>query len=166
MTLLTTATKGMLGAKGAKGAAKHPGIITKGTKAVLGAKAVQGAAKHPGIITKGAKAALGVKAAGGAAKHPGVVRLGLKAGKPVARRKIGEGIGQVERFGEAAREVGETVLVGSALLAPALGLVEQPKPKPTAPLVAAGVVIGASAVYFLEPERGRERREKLRKLRA
>jgi gas vesicle protein len=30
--------------------------------------------------------------------------------------------------------------------------------------VAAGVVIGASAVYFLEPENGREHRERLVKL--
>ncbi|HLY51215.1 MAG TPA: hypothetical protein VKR21_18630 [Solirubrobacteraceae bacterium] len=45
-----------------------------------------------------------------------------------------------------------------------LGLAEPPKPKRTAPRLVAGVVIAASAVYFLEPEHGKEHREKVTQL--
>ena len=99
---------------------------------------------------------MGVEAA---AKHPRVIRLGLKAAKPAARRKVHRGIGQAARFGASAREAGEAVLVGSALIAQALGLVERPKPRPAAPLIASGVVIGATAVYLFERGRGKHRSE-------
>lgn len=166
MMLMSTTSKTTVGDTGAKGADKHPGIVTKGAKAAVGVKAARGLSKHPGMITKAAKVALGVKAAQGVSKRPGVVRLGLKTGKPIARRKVRKRIGQIERFGETAGEVGETVLLCSALIAEGLGLVERPKPRPAAPLFASGLVIGASAVYFFEPEYGRKHRDKLLELAA
>ena len=162
MTPLSKTSRATPGGTGTKGAAKHPGIITKGAKAAVGVKAAQGAAKHPGIVTKGAKAALAVLGVETAAKHPRVVRVGLKAGKPVARRKLRKGIDQVDRFGDNAREVGEALLIGSALVAQGLGLVERPKPRPAAPLLAGGAVIGAGAVYFFD-RRGPKHRSALPK---
>ena len=106
---------------------------------------------------------MGVEAA---AKHPRVVRVGLKAGKPAARRKVRKGVGQLERFGDSAREVGGALLVCGALIAQGLDLVERPKPRPAAPLLASGVVIGASALYFLERWRGQKHRSGLPSLAA
>jgi hypothetical protein len=45
-----------------------------------------------------------------------------------------------------------------------LGWWSSPSRSEARPRVAAGVVIGAGAVYFLEPEHGREHREKVLKL--
>jgi F0F1-type ATP synthase membrane subunit c/vacuolar-type H+-ATPase subunit K len=139
-------------------------VLTKGAKGVVGVKAAKGAAKNPGILTKGAKGFAGVKAVKGVANNPNVVKLGAKASKPVAKRKARKGVKRVERFGEAAAEFGRELVVYGPQAAQELGLIEQPKPKRTAPRVAAGVVIGATAVYFLEPETGREHREKVMKL--
>jgi hypothetical protein len=116
------------------------------------------------ILSKGAKTAAGMKAAKGLAKNPGVVKFGVKATKPVARRKARQGAHRIERLGEAAAAFGRELVEYGPQAAQELGLVELPKPKRTAPRVAAGVVIGASAVYFLEPENGREHRERLVKL--
>ena len=120
------------------------------------------------ILSKGAKGAVGVKAAKSVAKNPGVVKFGVKASKPVAKpvakRKARQGINRVERFGEAARSTVESLVVNGPQAAQELGLIELPKPKRTAPRLAAGVVIGAGAVYFLEPDSGREHREKVHKL--
>jgi hypothetical protein len=158
MTLLSTTTKATAEAKGAKDTSKHPGNISKGAKAAVGVKAAQGMAKHPGIISKVAKAALAVMGVETAAKHPRVVRVGLKAAKPVARGKVRKRSGQIERFGDKTREVGEALLVGSALIAQGLGLVERPKPRPAGPPLASGVVIGAGGLYFLQRWRGRKHR--------
>jgi hypothetical protein len=116
------------------------------------------------VLSKGAKTAVGVKAAKGVAKNPGVVKLGLKASKPMARRKARRGVNRVERLSEAAAAFGRELVEYGPQAAQELGLVELPRPKRTAPRVAAGVVLGASAVYFLEPESGREHREKVLKL--
>jgi hypothetical protein len=161
MTPLSTTIKATSGTKGAGHASRHPGTITRAAKAAVGVRAAQGVAKHPGIVTRAAKAALAVMGTEAAAKHPRVVRVGLMATKPVARRKARRGIGQVERFADSAREVGEALLVCSALIAQGLGLVERPKPRPAGPLLASGAVIGASAVYFFERWREREPRSEL-----
>lgn len=131
--------------------------LSKAAKGAIAAKA----AKNPGILTKGAKGVAGVKATKGVAKNPRTV---VKASKPVAKRKARKGVNRVERFGEAAAAFGRELVVYGPQAAQELGLVEAPKPKRTAPRVAAGVVIGAGAVYFLEPEHGREHREKVTQL--
>ena len=138
-------------------------VLSTITKAKAGVNAAKAAVKNPSLLRSVAKAS-----------SP-FARLGLRAGKPVAKRRARQ---QAERIGETARTVGETArtigetarTVGETLATygvPAayeLGLIEPPKQKRTAPWVAAGVVIGASAVYFLEPEHGREHREKLAQL--
>ncbi|MGH2931185.1 MAG: hypothetical protein ACRDL8_23475, partial [Solirubrobacteraceae bacterium] len=65
--------------------------------------------------------------------------------------------GTAQSVAETARAVGETILARGPQAAQTLGLVEAPKPKEkrTAPRVATGVVIGAGAVYLLEPEHRR-----------
>lgn len=139
-------------------------IISKGAKGAAGVKAVKGVAKNPGVLTKGAKGAVGVKAAKAVAKNPGIVKFGAKAATPVAKRKARKGVNRVERFGDAAAAFGRELVEYGPQAAQELGLVELPKPKRTAPRLAAGVVLGAGAVYFLEPENGREHREKVLKL--
>jgi hypothetical protein len=90
-----------------------------------------------------------------------VGRVGLKATKPLLKRRARRRADQLEK---AAHTVGEALAVYGPRAAFELGLAQPPKPKRTAPRVAAGVVIGASAVYFLEPEHGREHCEKVAQL--
>ena len=100
-------------------------------------------------------------------KNPGLGRLGAQAGlkaytpivKRRARKRVG-GVGDTVRtVGDSARPTGRCSSP-TVLKRPGLGLVSAPKPKRTVPRVAAGVVIGAGAAYFLEPEHGAQRREK------
>lgn len=118
-----------------------------------------------GTATKGW---LGVKATKSVAKNPRLIKAGAKAGAPAA--KLGWRVAK-PRMKRSTRRRAERVggVLGSALvtapqLAEQFGLAEPPKPKRTAPRVAAGMVIGATAMYFLEPEHGRERREQVRSL--
>jgi hypothetical protein len=111
------------------------------------------------------KAKVGTKAATGAVKNPGLAGLGARAYTPIIKRRTHK---RAATVGDAARTVGDTARTYGELLvtygpqaAQELGLVSAPKPKRTAPAVAAGVVIGAGAAYFLEPEHGAERREKV-----
>ncbi|MHB1538615.1 MAG: hypothetical protein ACYCUM_08670 [Solirubrobacteraceae bacterium] len=68
---------------------------------------------------------------------------------------------QLER---ASRALGEALAVSAPKAAYELGLAEPAKPKRTVPRVAAGVVLGAGAVYFLQPEHGREHRHEVAEL--
>jgi hypothetical protein len=117
------------------------------------------------VLSSTTKARVGVKAAKGVVKHPGVVRVGAKASMPAAR--VGASLAKrrarrrVSRIGEAMRDAGETLVTYGPQAARNLGLVEAPKPKRTAPRLAAGVVIGAGAMYLLDPEHGKEHREKV-----
>jgi hypothetical protein len=88
-------------------------------------------------------------------------KLGFKVTKPLLKRRARK---RVEQVGEVVRTAGEVLAVYGPQAAYELGLAEPPKPKRTAPRVAAGVIIGASAVYFLEPEHGREHRKKVAQL--
>ncbi len=125
------------------------GVLSTSTKAKAGVKATKAAVKNASLIRAGAKAS-----------SP-LAKLGYKAGKPVVKFRVRQ---QAGRLGETARMVGETLATYGVPAAYELGLVEPPKEKRTAPRVAAGAVIGASAVYFLEPEHGREHREKVAQL--
>jgi hypothetical protein len=69
-----------------------------------------------------------------------------------------------DQISEATQAVGQAIAAYAARAAYDLGLAEAPKAKRTAPRVAAGMVIGASAVYFLEPGQGRKHRQKVAKL--
>ena len=44
------------------------------------------------------------------------------------------------------------------------GLVEEPKAKRSAPRVVTGALIGAGAMYLLEPQHGRQHREQVHRL--
>lgn len=124
-------------------------LLTTTTKTMVPLKAAKGAAKHPGVLFAGARAG-----------KP-ATKLGLAVGKPYARHQARQ---RVDQLGDAVKTAGEVVSTYGPQIARELGLVEQPKPKRTAPRVAAGVVIGASAMYLLEPGHGREHREQLRKM--
>jgi hypothetical protein len=100
-------------------------------------------------------------------------RLSNPFTKPQTRRErleqiveqTGETLGQL---GEAIFEIGEVVGAMMAAYGPLaarqLGWAEAPRAKRTAPRVVAGAVIGAGAVYFLEPKCGPERREQVLRL--
>ena len=114
------------------------------TKVALGAKA----AKSP--LGRGA-AVKTIKAT------PAAAKAGLKVGKPILKRRTRR------RVDEAA----DAVVLALASYAPRavrqLGL-EPPKRKHTAPRFLAGAVLGAAAVYLLEPESGAQHRARLAKL--
>jgi len=120
-------------------------VISRSTKAAAGVKLAKAAAKRPGLTLATAKAA---RPAG---------RLALKAGAPFALRRVARRL-DLEK---TARRVGELLAVEAPNVAYQLGLAEPPRAKRTAPRVAAGVLVGAGAVYFMEPAHGREHREKL-----
>lgn len=120
------------------------------------------------VLSPQTKAKVVARVARGAIKNPRGTRrvgqLGVGAYTPIVRRRARKRIASV---GGGARSVGDTARTYAELLATygpqaaqELGLVSTPKPKRTAPRVAAGVVIGAGAAYFLEPEHGAQRREK------
>jgi hypothetical protein len=113
------------------------------------------AAKAAKPVAKAAKPAakLSVKSAKPAAK------ISFGPSKALAKRRVRRRANQV---GQTARTVGEVLLIQAPDAAEELGLIERRAPKRTAPRVAAGVVIGAGAMYLLEPgEHGREHREKV-----
>jgi hypothetical protein len=131
-------------------------LLSTPTKGKVGVKAAKTGAKNPKLLGLGARA---VRTAG---------TLGGKAGKPVAKRRArrsGRQLGETARtVGETARTVGETLAVYGPQAAYVFGLVDRPKPKRTAPRVAVGILLGAGAMYFLEPDHGRERRQKVAEL--
>ncbi len=128
--------------------------LSNSTKGKLGLAAAGTALKHPGATAKASKFA--AKAAAPAAKG------GLKVTKAIGKRKAGRSL---EDLGEAARGFLDLLAVYAPEAAQALGWVEPPKPKRTAPRVLVGVVIGAAAMYLLEPgTAGREHRAQVAKL--
>ncbi|HXO09823.1 MAG TPA: hypothetical protein VN880_17400 [Solirubrobacteraceae bacterium] len=110
------------------------------------------------------KAKLGAKTAKTAAKNPRIVRavgrVAFKVGKPVAKRKVRRHAKRVsrrtERVGATARTAAEWVVVFGPIAAQAAGLVAPPKRQHIGMRVVAGVVLGATAMYFL---RGGDRRQ-------
>jgi hypothetical protein len=151
MAVLSTVTKGKITLKAAGAAWKNPGLTRFAAKPAFQA----------------GKTWLGVKAVQPAAK---AMKPAVKAVKPATKAKVGYGKALAKRrarrrvasVGETARTVGEVLLIQAPEAAQELGFIEKPAPKRTAPRVAAGVVIGASAMYLLEPgEPGRQHREKV-----
>jgi hypothetical protein len=114
------------------------------------------------------KARLAGKTAKAMVEHPTLRKAAMTAGPPVvkvrfgiarrrARRRALERAAQVQN---AARVAQDTLAAYGPQAAEALGLTERPKPR-RAPSIAFGAVLGASAVYFLEPGQGAARRTKL-----
>lgn len=121
-------------------------VISNKTKGKAGLKASKTVAKHPWMVAKGTKLALPVG------------KAGLKAGKPLAKRRIRQRAEQLDR---ASHTLGQALAVYAPQVAYELGLAQPPKPKRMVPRILVGVVIGASAMYFLEPGHGKEHREKV-----
>ena len=119
------------------------------------------------------KARLGVKATKHAAKRPKLLLRG--AAKPVvrgraklwSRRKKGQAQRHAGSVVQTAQKVGQTTFAtGQAAVALGRQLALQQAEaraghKRTAPRVAAGVAIGATAMYFLEPGSGAQHRQTL-----
>jgi hypothetical protein len=109
------------------------------------------------LPSKTAKLRMGAKGAGAMARHPTLRRatvragtppakLGWRVGKVVVRRK---GRAQIERLSATCRTVASLAVIYGPMAAEVFGLVEVHKPKRRAPAFAAGVVIGAGALYVL-----------------
>jgi hypothetical protein len=94
-----------------------------------------------------------------AAAAPPAAKLVLKRKRRQARRRSRE---QAERISDAARTASSALANYGPAAAEALGLTEPPKQKRTAPRVGVGVLIGAGAMYLLEPEKGHARRQKVK----
>lgn len=125
-------------------------MISVDTRRKAAQKAGKAAASHPTLALRAAKTTAPA------------ARLGLKASKPVVKRRAKQRADQINR---AARTLGEALTVYGPTVAYQLGLAEEPpKPKRIAPRVAAGVLVGAGAMYFLEPETGQEHRQKVLEL--
>lgn len=124
-------------------------VIDKRTKGKVAMKAAKAAAKRPRALLVGTKIAV---PAG---------RAGVRASMPLLKRRARR---RVERVDRVSRALGEALAVYAPRTAYELGLAEPPKPKRTAPRLAAGAVIGASAMYLFEPRHGREHREKVMQL--
>jgi hypothetical protein len=92
------------------------------------------------------KAKLGKKTVKSAAKNRWLVKAAFRVGKPVAKRKVRR---HGERIGNTARTARDLVIVVGPIAAEALGLVEPPKRRHTTRHVILGVVIGATAMYYL-----------------
>jgi hypothetical protein len=125
------------------------------------------------VLSNTTKGKVGLKAAGAAVKNPAATRLVAKAGAPVAKGgvRVGKTVAKrkanrrIEDVGKTARTVGETIATYGPEAAQLFGWVEPPKRKRTAPRVLVGVVIGAAAMFLLEPSAaGKERRAKVREL--
>jgi hypothetical protein len=123
--------------------------------------------------TTKAKGRLGLKVVGAAVKNPGTTRRAAKATAPAAKAgfNLRKGLAKrraarrVERARETARRVGYAVFVQAPQAAQELGLIERPAPKRTAPRIVVGVLLGASAMYLLEPGTpGKQHREKVASL--
>ncbi len=59
----------------------------------------------------------------------------------------------MHRIEGGARTAASAAVIYGPIAAEALGLVKLPKPKPRLPAFAAGVVIGAGAVYYVDRNR-------------
>jgi hypothetical protein len=125
------------------------------------------------VLSNSTKGKAGLKAAGAAIKNPTATRLVAKASAPAAKggARFAKAVGKrkanrrIEDVGRTARTVGETIAIYGPEAAQFFGWVEPPKRKRTSPRVLVGIVIGATAVYMLEPSgAGKERRAKARAL--
>jgi hypothetical protein len=124
-------------------------VLSRTTKSRAGARAAKAIVTRPRLLIAGARAA------------PPAGKFALEAARPHLKGRARRGS---EQIAGATRSAGRAIAGYAARAAYDLGLAEAPKTKRTAPRVAAGMVIGASAVYFLEPSQGAKHRKKVAKL--
>jgi|GEM_PF-2174087 len=150
-------------------------VLSRRTKGRLAIKAAGGAAKRPGVVAALGRTGVGVGKVG-ARSAPPLARATLRVGRPIVKRRarrrlsaaadttgaaIAQTAGAVAAFVETA---GEILAAYGPPAAQALGLCEPPRQRRTAPRVALGVLIGAGAMYLLEPGQGAEHRRQLLRL--
>ena len=111
--------------------------MSRKRKTGLGVEAAKGLIADPAIRSAAAEAA------------PPVARLSLNVGKRFARRRTRR---QLEQIGDTINTLATLLATYGPLLGQQLGAVEPPRQKRTAPRVASGVVIGATAMYVLRPK--------------
>jgi hypothetical protein len=129
---------------------RHSTAMQTKTKAKIGAKTAKVMAEHPTLRKAGVAVA------------PPAVKVGFRIGRRRARRRAHE---HAERLQEFARTAGDTLATYGPTAAEALGLTEPPKQEPkTVPALAVGAVLGAGAMYLLEPNQGAARRARLQRL--
>jgi uncharacterized membrane protein YfcA len=121
----------------------------KKTGAKLGVAGAVAMARHPTLRRTTARAA-----------RPGA-KIGWRVGKVVAKRKARD---QLQQLGSIARTSTGLWVVYGVPVAQELGLIERPKPRRNGRVLVAGIIIGAAAAYFLEPEHGAEHRRKVQGL--
>jgi hypothetical protein len=110
-----------------------------------------------GMPSKTAKVRVGMRGALMMARHPSVRRATLRAAKPPA--KVGWRVGKVvvrrrarTQFGQLAangRTLASFAVIYGPMAAEVFGLVQAPEPKRRAPAFAAGVAVGAGAMYVV-----------------
>jgi hypothetical protein len=107
--------------------------------------------------SKTATVRVGVKGALMMARHPSVRRATVRAAKPPA--KVGRRVGkivvrrkartQLEQLAANGRTLGSFAVIYGPMAAEVFGLVQAPKPERRAPAFAAGVAVGAGAMYVV-----------------
>jgi hypothetical protein len=122
------------------------------TKARLGVKATKHAAKRPRLLLWGAQSAKPVVR--------GRAKVSSRQTKRQAQRHAGSVVQTAQKLGQTTFATGQTVIALGRQLA-----LQQAEARAghtrTGPRVAAGVVIGATAMYFLEPSSGAQHRQTL-----
>jgi hypothetical protein len=112
------------------------------------------------VLSTKTKARVGVKAAKQAAKHPKLALRGGRGAQPVVRAVVlmrtRQARQQAAAVVDAGRSIAQTVFEAGRDAARA-----QVPRKRTAPRVAAGIAVGAAAMYFLDPASGDERRRRV-----
>ena len=107
------------------------------------------------------KTRVGVKAAKQAARHPKLVLRGAQGAKPVVRGVVNlrtrQARHQAAAVLDAGRSIAQTVFEAGRQAGQVAARAEVPRRR-TAPRVAVGIVVGAAAMYFLDPASGDQRR--------
>jgi hypothetical protein len=112
------------------------------------------------VLSTKTKARIGTKTAKQAAKHPKLALRGARGVRPIVWGVVNMRTRQAQRQAAAVlaagRSVGQTVFDAGRHAARA-----QVPRKRTAPRVAGGVAVGATAMYFLDPASGDVRRRRV-----
>jgi hypothetical protein len=113
------------------------------------------------VLSTKTKTRLGVKTAKQAAKHPKLALRGAQGAKPVVRAVVNMRAREARRQAAAVlvagRSIAETVYEVGRQAAQSAARAQAPR-KRTAPRVAVGIAVGGSAMYFLDPASGDQRR--------
>jgi hypothetical protein len=117
------------------------------------------------MLTRRTKAKLAARAIKEMIEHPTMRRAATTVATPVVKRKVRAKSRRVRQrradLGEAARSAGTTLAKHGPAAAETLGLYQPPKEKKAGPRVLVGIVIGATVMYLLEPDKGAARRGRL-----